>query len=393
MDQFFIDIIEKSVWQKIMRILFFQWNSFMNKGIERALMELEIEYRTYFYQFNDWEKDDTFLEKFSVELSQKKYECVLSVNFAPLISQVCKERGIRYVSWVYDSPLHIRNLESLKNSCNEIYFFDRGQAEIHRAMGVDAHHMPLAVDTGVFANVITSKSKGKYGTDISLIGKLYQTEYQYFTAPLDLYLKGYLEGIVNSQMKIYGGYLIPELVTDELLEKMNTVYQRVAADGFQMGRRELEFMLACETTGRERYMALALLSRHFQVDLYSNNKDERLKDIRYKGYADYYTQMPQIFAASRINLNISLKCIRTGIPLRVIDAMGCGGFVLTGFQPELTEYFSVGEECVVYDNIEDLYVKAAYYLEHEEERQRIARAGYERVKRDFTFKERLQRML
>ena len=132
---------------------------------------------------------------------------------------------------------------------------------------------------------------------------------------------------------------------------MNTLYKRVATDGCQMGRRELEFMLACETTGRERYLALALLSKHFQVDLYSNNRDDRLKDVRYRGYADYYTQMPQIFASSRINLNISLKTIRTGIPLRVIDVMGCGGFVLTNYQHEITEYFAVGEECVVYENI------------------------------------------
>ena len=94
----------------------------MNKGIERALVELGIEYKTFFYQFDNWEKDETFLEKFRKELRQNHFDCVLSVNFAPLISQVCEELGIRYVSWVYDSPLHIRNLEPLKNSCNEVYF-------------------------------------------------------------------------------------------------------------------------------------------------------------------------------------------------------------------------------------------------------------------------------
>ena len=224
-----------------------------------------------------------------------------------------------------------------------------------------------------------------------MIGKLYQTEYRYFTAALDEYLKGYLEGIVSAQGKLYGAYLIPELVTDELLEKMNAVYRRVAKDGFLMGRRELEFMLACETTGRERYMALALLSKYVQVDLYSDNQDERLDAVRYRGYADYYTQMPQIFAASRINLNISLKTIRTGIPLRVLDVLACGGFVLSNYQEELAEYFRP-EELVMYEDAEDMFYKAKYYLEHEKERQRIAHAGAERVRRDFTFRERLSRM-
>lgn len=375
-----------------MKLLFFKWHSFMNKGIEHGLRELGISYDTFFYQFNDWEKDDLFLEQFRAYLKMRTYTDVLSVNFSPLISGLCEEFGIVYTAWVYDSPLHIRNIDSLRNSCNRIFFFDKGQAEIHRKEGVNAVHLPLAVDVEVFRINASKREKEEYRTDVSLVGKLYQTEYSYFTAPLQEYTKGYLEGIVNAQAKIYGGYIIPELITDELLTQMNKDYAKVATDGFTMGRRELEFMLACETTGRERYMALALLSAHYHVDLYSTDKDKRLKNVRFRGYADYYKEMPFIFSQSRINLNISLKTIRTGIPLRVIDVLGCGGFVLSNYQEELMEYFNVGEELIIYDNIEDLFYKTKYYLEHEDERKKIALAGFERVKRDFTFRERLRKM-
>lgn len=375
-----------------MKLLFFKWHSFMNKGIEHGLRELGISYDTFFYQFNDWEKDDLFLEQFRAYLKMGTYTDVLSVNFSPLISGLCEEFGIVYTAWVYDSPLHIRNIDSLRNSCNRIFFFDKGQAEIHRKEGVNAVHLPLAVDVEVFRINASKREKEEYRTDVSLVGKLYQTEYSYFTAPLQEYTKGYLEGIVNAQAKIYGGYIIPELITDELLTQMNKDYAKVATDGFTMGRRELEFMLACETTGRERYMALALLSAHYHVDLYSTDKDKRLKNVRFRGYADYYKEMPFIFSQSRINLNISLKTIRTGIPLRVIDVLGCGGFVLSNYQEELMEYFNVGEELIIYNNIEDLFYKTKYYLEHEDERKKIALAGFERVKRDFTFRERLRKM-
>ncbi len=40
------------------RILYFQWHSFMNAGMERALQKLEIDYDTFFYTFTDWEKDE-----------------------------------------------------------------------------------------------------------------------------------------------------------------------------------------------------------------------------------------------------------------------------------------------------------------------------------------------
>ena len=225
------------------KILFFQWHSFMNQGIERALKELELAYDTFFYQLQDWEKDDKFQEMLRKRLRGEGYTDVLSVNFAPLISEVCEELSIPYTAWIYDSPIHIRNLKSLTNSCNRIYFFDRGQAEEHRKAGVNAYHMPLAVDTEVFRVNASTREKKEYRTEISLVGKLYQTEYAYFTSPLSDYTRGYLEGIVNSQMKIYGGYLIPELVTEQLLESMNKDYAKAAKGGFQMGRRELEFML------------------------------------------------------------------------------------------------------------------------------------------------------
>mgnify|MGYP000356094541 FL=1 len=373
-----------------MRVLFFQWYSFMNKGIEKALKKLNIEYHVFFWQFDDWEKDEIFLQRFKEELEKENYTAVLSVNYAPLVSEICEQKNVRYLAWIYDSPLHIRDLSSLKNKCNYLFFFDSGQAEEYKKIGANAIHMPLAVDTDIFWETIKSNNK-RYRTDVSLVGKLYQTEYADYIGCLSEYAKGYLEGIINSQSKIYGGYLIPELITQELLDRINKDYKEKKID-FKMGYRELEFMLACETTGRERYTALALLSNHFKVDLYSTDEEKNLPNVSFKGYADYYTQMPQIFYGSKINLNISLKTIRTGIPLRVIDIMGCDGFVITNYQEEIAEYFKIDEECVVYDNLEDLYEKTRYYLEHDSVREKIADAGYQRVSRDFTFEDRLQRM-
>ena len=374
------------------KILFFQWQSFMNEGIERALNKLEYPYDTFFYQFTDWERDDRFCELFREKLKSQTYRCVLSVNYAPLISDICEELGVLYISWVYDSPVHIRNTESMTNSCNRIYFFDRGQAQIFEQQGICAKHLPLAVDTEVWKRAIGGHPLTQKA-DVSMVGQLYQTQYQYFTAPLDQYERGYLEGIINAQMKIYGGYLIPELVTDKLLSSMNGVYKRVASDGFQMQRRELEYLLAQEVTGRERYLALALLSKRFDVELYSLDRDERLKDVVFCGYADYSSKMPQVFAQTRINLNISLKTIRTGIPLRILDIMGCGGFVMSNYQEELSEYFTIGQECEIYENLEDLVVKTEFYLHNEDLRRQIAVAGFEKVKRDFSFEDRIKHML
>lgn len=375
-----------------MNILFYQWNSFMNKGIERALTKLDIAYKVFFYPLSDWENDGNFQERLRDELKQDVYDVVFSINYVPLISQVCEQIGLRYVSWVYDSPIHIRNLKTLKNSCNEIYFFDRGQAETYAKQGISSYHMPLAVDTKVFERHMKMQNAKDFKTQISFVGQLYQTEYQKYTAPLSQYIRGYLEGTIAAQQKVTGGYLIPELLSENLLRQINDDYAKRNIN-FEMGRRELEYMLACECTGRDRYMALTILSKYYQVALYSGDKDERLKNVNYKGYADYYSVMPAVFANSDINLNISLKTIHTGIPLRVLDIMGCGGFVISNYQQEIPEWFSIGEECVVYESLEDLFEKISFYLQHQAIRERITSAGLLKIKKAFTFEERLKNIL
>lgn len=374
-----------------MKMLFYKWHSFMNKGIEKALEQLGIAYDELFYQQDDWEEDERFEQLLKRKLADTAYDLVFSVNFAPVVSKVCEEKGIRYVSWVYDSPMHIRNMECMKNSCNEIYWFDRGRVEEYRSAGIPAFHMPLAVDTEVFHLPVSAKHRRQYAAEASLVGKLYRTEYAHYSAPLSNYTKGYLDGIVNAQMKLYGGYVVREVLTDRLLDSINREYREAGID-FQMGRRELEYMLACEATGRERYIILSLLANHYETSLYTSDQVE-IRNIRQGGYVDYYSQMPLVFGLSRINLNISLKAILTGIPLRVLDVMGCGGFLLSNYQTEVVENFKIGEECEIYENIEDLYQKVKFYLEHEELRARIAANGFERVKRDFTFSERMRKML
>ena len=98
-----------------MEILFWQWHSFMGKGIERALHRLGVAYDTFFYQMNDWEKDDRFAEQLEKKIQQQDYDVVFSINFNPIISDVCQNHKLPYRAWVYDSPIHIRTGDRQKN--------------------------------------------------------------------------------------------------------------------------------------------------------------------------------------------------------------------------------------------------------------------------------------
>lgn len=373
------------------KILFYQWYSFMNPGIEKAFKQLEIQYDILYYQQTDWEEDAIFEEKIEKQIQDNVYDAVFSVNFAPVISKVCQHRGIRYISWVYDSPMHIRNIEVMKNSCNEIYMFDWGQVQEYKKLGVNMEHLPLAVDSKIFNLPMNDEIIKKYSAQISLVGKMYTTDYPKYTSPLSTETKKLLNDMISSQRDVYNDCFIPELLTDELLQKINAEYAKAGLD-FCIEKRELEYMMLCETTSRERTVILSLLSKHFDTHLYTTEKPG-IDNLKVHGPVDYYKQMPYIFKLSDINLNISLKSIRTGIPLRCVDVLGCGGFLLSNYQEELVQYLEVGKDCEVYGSFEEMYEKAAFYTKHEELRKQIARNGFMKAQEIFTFKNRIEQMI
>ena len=92
-----------------------------------------------------------------------------------------------------------------------------------------------------------------------------------------------------------------------------------------------------------------------------------------------------IFHNSKINLNITLRSIKSGIPLRCLEIMACGGFLLTNFQSDFLRHFIPDEDFVFYESKEDLLQKIDYYLSHDAERTAIARSGYEKVSRHHNY--------
>ena len=65
--------------------------------------------------------------------------------------------------------------------------------------------------------------------------------------------------------------------------------------------------------------------------------------------------------------------------MRLYEATGVGALLLTEAAPNLSDMFEPGVEIVTYTGADDLIEKARHYLEHEDERAAIARAGQART--------------
>lgn len=80
---------------------------------------------------------------------------------------------------------------------------------------------------------------------------------------------------------------------------------------------------------------------------------------------------------------------------RIYETMGRGGFIIHPFIPGLEKEFEDKKHLVFYEfgNFNQLKELIDYYLEHDEEREKIRIAGHELVKTKYTYKNRWQQIL
>lgn len=136
-----------------------------------------------------------------------------------------------------------------------------------------------------------------------------------------------------------------------------------------------------------------LKDRGIKVDLFGHYWEG------YDNYHDYLTsfwQVRKVFQESKIALNLSNPWHVGTLPQikgRHFEIPACGTFQLSTPADDLENYFIPNKEIVIANDINQLADKIKYYLEHNEEREAIARAGYERCQKDHSWQNRVKLIL
>ena len=376
-----------------MKILFIEWASFGNADIKDAFNKEGHSIVCFPFSNKDARRDLEIEAALTARLHETVPDAVFSFNYFPLISNVCKREGLPYLSWIYDSPYVMLYSYTAINPCNTIYVFDKALCREFQSAGIrTVHYLPMAANT----QRLDALGNPSPVYDISFVGSLYTESHNFFDRmeTLSDYAKGYLEGLMHSQMKIQGYNFIQE----SLSPIMGELYQALPMDPNPDGVETREYLYAQyvinrKITGIERLRLLTAITKRHSLDLFTLDPSFTLPGLHNHGTADYYTQMPLVFKQSRINLNISLRSIKSGIPLRAFDIMGSGGFLLSNYQEDFLEYFTPGVDFVCYESETDLLQKMDYYLAHEDERQAIARNGHAKVAAAHTYRDRVRQML
>lgn len=318
---------------------------------------------------------------------------VFTFNFAPHLAMSCEMLGLWYVCWVWDCPHSSLWSKWARGEKCCIFAFDSQQYRRLRQRGIcHAFYLPLCADTERFEDILSAgvRKGNTISADVSFVGNLYNdAAHSLFDQITHIppYAAGYLESLMAVQQKIWGEDLLWEGINDRVWSLLKEYVKWELGQDYEEGVYEaaLVGMLGQKVAQMERREVCSYLARHYSFALYTDSDTSYDPLIDNRGHVDYATEMPLVFHHSKVNINITQRSITSGMPLRILDILASGGFLLTNYQRETAQYFEDGRELVMYTDFQDLYQKIGYYLEHEAERKAIAHAGCLRVRERFTY--------
>lgn len=103
-----------------------------------------------------------------------------------------------------------------------------------------------------------------------------------------------------------------------------------------------------------------------------------------------FEEAAEKYCQSKIVFNIAM---RDDINMRVFETLCSGSFLLTNWLPTLGDLFEDGKHLVTYKTLDEAVEKAKYYIAHDDEREKIAEAGFQEVRSKHTFAHRAKTVL
>lgn len=388
----------------MMNVLLLEWDAYGNEDILESYRTLGHHVTIFPFNAKEYRSDSGYESSLLKEIQKCSPDYIFTFNHYPIVAKVCNQEGIPYVSWIYDSPLITLYSYTTIFPCNYIFIFDKEFAYEFQKNGINTvHYLPLAANTTRLDAMTDYKtfldSPYSNKTDISFVGALYTEEERkktFFKRFKDVtpYTHGYLDGIMASQKNVYGYNFIQELLTPDIMRDLQRVcpvetnYDGVESEEYIYA----QYFINRQITATERIELIRHIAKYFPIDLYTYAKNFHCPNVTLHEAIDSNTTAPYVYKCSKINLNISLRSIKSGIPLRAFDIMGAGGFLLSNFQSDFLDYFVPGDDFAFYENQKDLIDKIDYYLHNDAERRQMAASAHQKIQKSHTFVHRIQEM-
>lgn len=377
-----------------MKILYADWGSVCSIDIMEVLTDMGHNVKQISIENN---LIDALVPKiFDVvdeELNKNQYDCVYTFNYIPSVSEACKVHDTKYICWVYDSPCQSLYFVNVLNECNYIFVFDSYTVEDLKKRGAKhIYYMPLGVNSKRMRKLqVGVKDWKEFATEVSFVGSLYMQEcrnYFYLKETAPPQLLGYIDGVIDAQIKVHDYNFVDECLTDDIINELTSTIPCIISEFSLITPKYLfsNYYLYRRIANLERVESMFQLAQNHRTRLYTTNPKAKIGKCKVYPAVEYREVAPKVFRTSKVNMNISLRSIHTGIPLRALDIMSAGGFLVSNYQEDFLKHFELDKEVVLYKSQEEMLDKVNFYLSHEDERRKIMETARDKVLTEFDYR-------
>ncbi|WP_432694412.1 glycosyltransferase family protein (plasmid) [Priestia aryabhattai] len=101
----------------------------------------------------------------------------------------------------------------------------------------------------------------------------------------------------------------------------------------------------------------------------------------------FLNELSEQYGQTKIVINHTADGIKS-LNMRIFEGMSCGALVITDYVPGQEKLFIDNEHYIIYKNHRELLTQIDYYLNHLDEAQKIATAGYQHLLSKHTYSHR-----
>lgn len=326
---------------------------------------------------------------------------VMTINYIKGLPHICSKLGVPLVVWEIDPTLEVLSEKEAGKDNVFIHTYRKSRVSYFKELGFrNVWFLPLGTNPRRYRPIEPEEAiVDKYKADVSYVGSSMKNQAEWALKKAKMLLKRhypsilpeqFLTEVIKRQVKNLDFYSLHKII-EKKLALMG--YSHILED--EQGRKiDIILCLGEKIASFRRIKAINTLedlARKKIVKVWGDEgwKDGLARSIVYSGPAGHFHELPLIYNASAVNLDINRIYQKDIVPLRIFDILACGAFVLADDSKELGGFFKKGEEIISYRKISQIPLICEYYLKNEKERKEIAEAGRNRVLKEHTLEHRL----
>jgi len=368
---------------------------FLMGPVATALTELKIDYRLI--TFNEKELDrNAFLNRIKKNIREVKPDFIFTINHLGFdregaLLALLDEIEMPCASWFVDSPhLIIPHYRRATTQHCGLFVWDHCAVGEMRTRGMDhVFHVPLGADVQRFRPIPDHENpRAKIDSAVGFVGNSMVKKCAARLAGMDI------PDVLHCSLQALGEHFSrhstrePEEVVKRWDPGVRAAYESLPGKE----KADVNTLIMWEAT-RVYRMACVNKLLHFKPLIAGDKGWLELFDrgaFHYHPEVSYYSELPLLYNALPVNFNATSRQMKGAVNQRVFDVPACRSFLITDYEEQIEELFEVGKEVICYRHIDEIQDLVDYYLKHENERNRIAQKGYERVMRDHAYGSRMK---